>query len=92
MLEEPSDNADDMDVLSHSLHSGDKAADPADDHVDMDSRTGCLDQFVDDPLIGQRIQLQADICISAILLILDLLLDHIDNPGLETLRSDKKMF
>ena len=91
MFQESSDNADDTDVFCLSFHSGDQAADTADDHIDLDSGLRSLDQFVDDLFVRKGIQFESCISFFSVSCMCDLFVQHTQHFILQTLRCYKKM-
>ena len=57
----------------------------------MHARAGRFNQLIHDLLIRQRVELQADVSLLPVLLVVDLLLDHVKDAVLQALRSHQQM-
>src|SRR5262249_55156460 len=60
VLEKTSEDADDADVFAEALHSRAQRADAAGEDLDLDALLRSLVELLDDRLVGQVVELEAD--------------------------------
>ena len=90
VLEEPAQDRPDVDVLAQPRHPGAEGADTP--HHDLDGHAGLRRavQGVDHLLVDQRVGLDADARIDALLRQGDLALDALDDPRADALGGDQQ--
>ena len=91
MLQEAAHDADHADVLRRPGHARNQAADAAHDQIDLHALAGGLHQPVDDRLVRQRVDLDADVRVLAVPGAGDLPVDHLQHPVLQAVRRDQQV-
>ena len=86
MLQIPSDDALDADVVGVALDARAQAADAADDHLDLDAGLGGLNQLFHDLHVVEGVDLDEDVALSAGAAGVDLLLDVAQDVLLKAVR------
>ena len=91
MFQKAPHNTANRNVLRLSGNTCDQAADTANDHLDLYAGFGCLDQFFDQIFVRQRVNLDANIRRLSHLCQRRLLVDHLRQLVLQTLRRNQQV-
>ena len=75
VLEEAADDAGDADIVADSGHAGAKAADAADEEIELDPGLGGFVEELDDAAIDEGVDLEDDVAAAAVFLVLDFAAD-----------------
>src|SRR6185369_7330002 len=91
VLEEPADDADDLDRARDAVEAGPEPAGVADDEVDRDAALRRAIQRAHDVDVLEAVELPLDVAAAARALQRDLALDLLEQRGLELLGRDQEL-